>query len=141
MGETGMPLSLVNKMISLASVIRVMRVLFIALAMGVTVVRAEPAGSKQSVGAPTQDGLVITVGAAPVVSPVFLGSKDYGFSIFPDLRFKYGELLSASVPEGLTINAYNHEGLKLGPIAKIRFSRDEETGGSPFLVAGSSDGL
>jgi outer membrane protein len=85
--------------------------------------------------------VAVTIGAAPVVSPVFFGSKDYGFSIFPDLRLKYGEVLSASVPEGLTINVVNEDDLKLGPIAKIRFGRDEESGGSPFLISGSSNGL
>lgn len=88
-----------------------------------------------------QSGLVITVGAAPVYSPVFQGSKDYGFSIFPDLRIKYNDNFSASVPEGIRYNLVNKNGWEIGPIAKLRFGREESTGGSPFLISGKTDAL
>jgi outer membrane protein len=92
-------------------------------------------------GPPPKTDWTITVGVAPVYSPLFQGAKDYAFSIFPDLRVTYKDDFFASVPEGIGYNFYNHSGLKFGPIAKIRFSRDEATGGSPFLIAGESEAL
>jgi outer membrane scaffolding protein for murein synthesis (MipA/OmpV family) len=62
-------------------------------------------------------------------------------SIFPDLRINYGDAVFASIPEGLGWNAVNQDGWKAGPLAKIRFGRDEETGGSPFLITGDSEAL
>ena len=85
--------------------------------------------------------LSITVGFAPVYSPVFFGAKDYGFSIFPDLRFNYRDEFFASVPDGMGYNVINTESWKVGPLAKIRFDREEESGGSPFLISGESDVL
>lgn len=87
------------------------------------------------------DGWSVTAGVAPVYSPVFEGASDYGLSIFPDIRVKYGDDFFASVPDGIGYNLINKNGWKAGPIAKIRFGRDEETGGSPFLITGDSDAL
>ncbi|MEQ8233874.1 MAG: MipA/OmpV family protein [Gammaproteobacteria bacterium] len=86
-------------------------------------------------------GWRVGIGLAPVVSPVFEGADDYGFSIFPDLRFQYRDRFFASVPEGIRYRAINGPRLKAGPIARIRFGREEDDGGSPFLVSGSVDGL
>ncbi len=87
------------------------------------------------------EGWSITVGAAPVLSPAWQGSRDMALSIFPDLRINYRDVLFASIPDGLGWNAVNRGGWKAGPLAKIRFGRDEERGGSPFLVTGGSDAL
>jgi outer membrane protein len=84
---------------------------------------------------------IMTVGAVPIYSPIFLGSKDYGFSIFPDLRLNYKDDFFASVPEGIGYNLINTDSIKFGPLTKIRFSREEQTGGSPFLISGESDSL
>ncbi len=92
-------------------------------------------------GRPKAEGLSVTLGVAPVLSPAFQGSRDMTLSIFPDVRVKYGEEVFASIPEGLGWNAINANGWKAGPLAKIRFGRDEDTGGSPFLIAGDSDAL
>ena len=92
-------------------------------------------------GRPQADGLSLTVGFAPVLSPAFQGSRDMTLSVFPDVRVKYGDVIFASIPEGLGWNAINTDGWKAGPLAKIRFGRDEDTGGSPFLIAGDSDAL
>ncbi len=59
-------------------------------------------------------------------------------SIFPDLRVNYGETLFASVPDGIGWNAANRDGWRAGPLAKIRFGRNERNGGSPFLIAGAA---
>lgn len=89
----------------------------------------------------TPAGWYVTLGAAPVYSPVFQGAKDYGFSIFPDIRANYGDDFFASVPEGVGYNVINSNGWKSGPLAKIRFGRQESSGGSPFLISGKSNAL
>ncbi|MGR8948664.1 MAG: MipA/OmpV family protein [Gammaproteobacteria bacterium] len=87
------------------------------------------------------NGWRIGLGLAPIVSPVFEGAEDYGFSVFPDLRFQYRDTFFASVPEGLGYRVLNLPNLKAGPIARIRFGREEDDGGSPFFITGSADGL
>ena len=69
------------------------------------------------------------------------GSRDHGLSIFPDLRLNYKDAVFLSVPDGLGWNAVNRDGWKIGPLAKIRFGRQENTGGSPFLITGGSTAL
>ncbi|MGR9090001.1 MAG: MipA/OmpV family protein [Gammaproteobacteria bacterium] len=86
-------------------------------------------------------GWRVGFGLAPLVNPVFEGADDYGFSIFPDLRFQYRDSFFASVPEGIRYRVVNRPDLKAGPIARIRFGREEDDGGSPFLITGSADGL
>ncbi|MEP9401646.1 MipA/OmpV family protein [Sphingomonas silueang] len=87
------------------------------------------------------EGWSVTIGAAPVLSPAWQGSRDMALSIFPDLRVNYGDVLFASVPDGIGWNAVNADGWRAGPLVKIRFGRDERDGGSPFLIAGGSDAL
>lgn len=86
-------------------------------------------------------GWSITVGVAPVLSPAWQGSRDMALSIFPDLRLNYKDVIFASIPDGLGWNVVNHDGWKAGSLAKLRFGRDEERGGSPFLITGGSDAL
>lgn len=88
-----------------------------------------------------QDGWNFRVGVFPLYSPAFLGSKDYVLSVFPDLRASYGDKFFASVPEGIGYNLINDSGWKIGPLAKIRFSRNAESGGSPFQIVGESKAL
>lgn len=93
-------------------------------------------------GRPAVDGgWSVTVGVAPVISNAWQGSEDYVMSIFPDLRVNYGDTLFASIPDGAGWNAVNANGWKAGPIAKLRFGRDENGSGSPFAVTGASDAL
>ncbi|WP_353216525.1 MipA/OmpV family protein [Sandarakinorhabdus sp.] len=83
----------------------------------------------------------IGIGIAPVVGPAWQGSRDTALSIFPDLRLNYRDAVFFSIPEGLGWNALNRHGWKIGPLAKIRFGRQEDTGGSPFLISGGSTAL
>jgi len=87
------------------------------------------------------EGLSVTVGAAVVVSPVWQGARDMAVSLFPDLRVNYKDAIFASIQDGLGWNVVNRNGWKAGPIAKLRFGRKEQRGGSPFLIAGGSDAL
>ncbi|WP_267961854.1 MipA/OmpV family protein [Sphingobium sufflavum] len=101
-----------------------------------------PAGAGPESARPAAPvGWSVTVGVAPVLSPAWQGSRDMTLSLFPDLRVNYGDILFASVPDGIGWNAINEGGWRAGPLAKIRFGRDENDGGSPFLIAGGSDAL
>jgi len=99
------------------------------------------AQSTERRGPPPKTDWAVTVGAAPVYAPVFQGSKDYGFSVFPDLRVNYKDDFFASVPDGIGYNLINSAGWKVGPLAKVRFGREEDTGGSPFLISGETNAL
>ncbi len=108
-----------------------------ALAQGTTPPAPPPGGARPQVA----QGWSVTIGAAPVLSPAWQGSRDMALSVFPDLRITHGERLFASVPDGIGWNAVNADGWRAGPLVKIRFGRDERDGGSPFLIAGGSDAL
>lgn len=97
-----------------------------------------PSGRPADAGA---GGWSMTVGAGLVLSPAWQGSRDMAFSIFPDLRLNYKDVIFASIPSGLGWNIVNQAGWKAGPLAKVRFGRDEDGRGSPFLVSGTSDAL
>lgn len=87
------------------------------------------------------DEWAITLRGAALVTPAWLGSDDVSLSLVPDIRVQYGDEIFASIPEGLGWNAIKSDGWTVGPLAKIRFGRDESDGGSPFLIAGGSDDL
>ena len=87
------------------------------------------------------EGWSVTLGVAPVFSPAWQGSRDMTLSLFPDLRVNYRDEIFASIPDGVGWNVINRDGWKAGPLAKIRFGREEERGGSPFLITGGSDAL
>lgn len=90
---------------------------------------------------PKQADVMVTIGFAPVLAPAWQGSTDYALSIFPDIRVNYKDDIFFSVPDGLGWNAVNRNDWKIGPLAKLRFGRNEDNGGSPFLVTGGSDAL
>jgi MipA family protein len=90
---------------------------------------------------PRQSDVMVTIGFAPVLSPVWQGSTDYALSVFPDIRVNYRDDIFFSVPDGLGWNVVNRNDWKIGPLAKLRFGRNEDNGGSPFLVTGGSDAL
>lgn len=103
--------------------------------------QAGPPPGVMAGGRPPQKDWTIALGVAPLVAPVWQGSRDTGLSIFPDLRVNYRDDLFLSVPDGLGWNMVNRDGWKLGPLVKLRFGRRENTGGSPFLVTGGSAAL
>ncbi|WP_230292468.1 MipA/OmpV family protein [Croceicoccus sp. Ery5] len=83
----------------------------------------------------------VSLRGALILTPSWTGSDDMSLSLVPDIRVTYGDEIFASIPEGLGWNAIKGDGWKIGPLAKIRFGRDEDDGGSPFLIAGGSDDL
>ena len=98
-----------------------------------------PVGTARVV--PPAKAWTVTLGFAPVLAPAWQGSRTTAFSIYPDVRLNYREMVFASIPDGLGWNMINREGWMLGPLVKLRFRRDEAKGGSPFLIAGESAAL
>lgn len=92
-------------------------------------------------GPPPATDFTLTAAVVPTFAPVFVGSRDYGLSLFPDIRFAYRDRLVASVSEGVSYALHAGAGASAGPIVRLRFGRDEHRGGSPFLVAGASTAL
>lgn len=90
---------------------------------------------------PVAKDWTLTLGAASIYSPVFMGAEDYGLSIFPDVRVNYRDKFFASVPDGVGVNIINENGWRAGPVVKIRFGREEDDGGSPFQVTGNTNAL
>lgn len=78
----------------------------------------------------------VTAGAALVYAPVFMGSDDYQLLALPDVSVKYADSFFASVREGVGYNFYLFDDLKMGPLVKYDFGRDED-GDSFFSIAGS----
>ncbi len=97
--------------------------------------------SAQRAAQPAPRAWNLTLAVAPVFAPAWQGSRDYALSIFPDIRLNYRDDVFFSIPDGLGWNLVNRDGWKLGPLVKLRFGRQESTGGSPFLVTGGSTAL
>ncbi len=103
--------------------------------------QAQVAPPARPAGPPPTPTWTLTVGVAPIVAPAWQGSRDMALSVFPDIRISYKDSVFFSVQEGLGWNAVNRSGWKIGPIARLRFGRQESTGGSPFLITGGSEAL
>lgn len=119
-----------------------MKTLTLLIACAVASAASAPAAFAQATGGgPPVKAWAITVGAAPLVGPAFAGSDDVALSIFPDFRVNYKDVFFLSIPDGLGYNVINTKQWKVGPLVKIRFGRNEEDGGNPFLITGESDDL
>lgn len=84
------------------------------------------------------DGWSASAGAAVIYAPAYVGSDTYQTSLVPDVSVKYRDDFEASVYNGVRYNLVNQKGLKLGPIARYDFGRDED-GDSIFQVGGDDD--
>ena len=84
---------------------------------------------------PVNEGWGVIVGTGGVVSPTYEGDDDYRLSILPNIQVSYGDTFFASVQEGIGYRVLNTDTLRAGPIARIRFSRDED-GSQAFAVTG-----
>ena len=100
------------------------------------------AGAPGAGGPPAREqGWSVTVGVAPILSPAWQGSDEMSLSVFPDIRLDNGAGLTGSVPDGIVWSAVDADGWRAGPVVRYRFGRDEDDGGSPFLITGGSDAL
>lgn len=118
-----------------------MKTLILLMIFAVAGLVGVPAAFAQSGGGPAAKAWAVTVGAAPLIGPAFPGSDDYALSVFPDLRLNYKDKFFLSIPDGVGYNVVNTKNWRAGPLVKLRFGRDESSGGNPFIVAGDSDDL
>jgi outer membrane protein len=92
-----------------------------------------PAGLAQE--QPSSDGWSLTMGAGSLLAPAYEGDDETRLSLLPNIQVAYGDRFFASVQEGVGYKLVNDGDLVAGPIARIRFSRDED-GDQPFAVSG-----
>ncbi len=84
---------------------------------------------------PQKTGWTFSLGAGLLFKPAFLGSDEYQAMAVPDIKVAYGDRFFASVAQGIGYNLINHDGWRIGPIAKLDFGRDEDDD-SPFRILG-----
>lgn len=84
---------------------------------------------------PPEEGLRITVGAGALYAPAYEGDDEYRLSVLPNIQIAYGERFFASVQEGVGYRWINQPAWRVGPIAKVKFSREED-GDQPFAITG-----
>lgn len=99
------------------------------------------AGISAAQGQPANEDWALTVGTGALYSPSYEGDNDYSLSILPNVQLKYGDRFFASVQEGVGYNAINNDRLRAGPIARVRFSRDESGDQTFAITGGETDDL
>jgi outer membrane protein len=86
---------------------------------------------------PASDGWGLAVGAGGLATPTYEGDDAYRLSVLPNIQITYADTFFASMQDGVGYRVINTDGLRAGPIARIRFSRDEN-GDQPFAVTGEN---
>ncbi len=84
-------------------------------------------------------GWSVGVGGGVLFAPSYVGDDDYRLSALPNIEITYEDRFFASVQGGVGYNLINDKGLRVGPIARIQFSRDED-GSQPFAITGERTG-
>ena len=84
---------------------------------------------------PANDGWRLNVGAGGLLAPAYEGDDAYRVSVLPNIQIAYGDRFFASVQDGVGYRVINTDKARAGPIARIRFSRNED-GDQPFAVTG-----
>ncbi len=83
----------------------------------------------------TEEGWSVSIGAGGLFSPSYEGDDNYRLSLLPNIQIAYGDRFFASVQDGVGYNLVNEDALRVGPIARIKFSRDAD-GSQPFAITG-----
>lgn len=84
-------------------------------------------------------GWRLSVGAGAIASPSYEGDDEVRLSIVPDIRVAYGDRFFASVQEGIGYRAVLTPNLQAGPVARVKFGR-EESGEQAFALSGDDTG-
>lgn len=82
-----------------------------------------------------QQGWGLTLGAGALHSPIYEGDDASRLSLLPSIQLQYGERFSASVENGARYRLVDAPNFRAGPIARLKFSRDDDGDGT-FAVAG-----
>ena len=81
------------------------------------------------------EGWGLIVGAGALSSPTYEGDDEARLSVLPNVQVTYGDRFFASVQEGIGYRAIDDGVLRMGPIMRVKFSRDE-SGDQPFAISG-----
>lgn len=92
-------------------------------------------------GRPKPEGWQFSAGAALLSAPLYEGDNEQGLALVPDLRVRYDDWFYFSIPEGLGVRFRPTEWLEVSPLIKLRFSRNETDGPSPFQISGETTDL
>jgi outer membrane protein len=98
-----------------------------------TAVGAVNAASAQE-GRDVRDWEVL-VGGGVLAAPSYEGDDDYRFSVLPSIQINYRKKFFASVEGGVGYRVVDTEAFRAGPIARVKFERDDD-GGQSFAVTG-----
>ncbi len=112
------------------------------LSLVAMIAMATPAWANEATGQapegasrPIQDGWRIIVGTGAIYTPLYEGDDDYRLSVVPNIQIAYGERFFASVQGGVGYRVVNQPNLRMGPIVKVQFPRQED-GGQFLAVTG-----
>jgi outer membrane scaffolding protein for murein synthesis (MipA/OmpV family) len=111
-----------------ASVLRVLAI------VGLASLAAPPATAQQLLdvapGAATEGPAgqrwTFTIGAIGAIRPAYEGSDAYLFSPLPVVDIRYRDIFFASARDGIGVNVIRTEWLKLAPVLRYRFGRDQD---------------
>lgn len=84
---------------------------------------------------PQSEGWSLALGGGSLFAPSYEGDDDYRLSLLPNIKVTYGDRFFASVQDGVGYNVISSERLRVGPIARVRFSRQED-GDQAFAISG-----
>lgn len=75
-----------------------------------------------------------------IFAPTYEGDDDYRLSVVPNIQIAYGERFFASVQGGVGYRVVNQPSLRMGPMLKVQFPRQDD-GDQPLAITGddSSD--
>ena len=90
---------------------------------------------------PVPSGWHYNTGVAAISSPLYEGDDKNGFAIFPNIQVGYEDKFTASIGQGLNYRLWSSSLIQISAVGRFRFPRQEDDGGSPFLISGETDDL
>jgi outer membrane protein len=84
---------------------------------------------------PADDGWSLTVGGGGLYAPAYEGDDTYRLSLLPNVQLNHGDRFFASVQGGVGYSAIATPSFRAGPIARVKFAREED-GNQTFAVTG-----
>jgi outer membrane protein len=77
----------------------------------------------------------VLVGGGALAAPSYEGDDDYRLSILPSIQINYRKKFFASVEGGVGYSVFDTDTFRAGPIARVKFDRDDD-GDQSFAVTG-----
>lgn len=86
-----------------------------------------------------KEGFSVTISGGLIATPSFLGSGETDVFAIPNISITYGDRFAASLPEGLTYDAYQSENITVGTILKYDFGREDTPADNNLLLSDVAD--